>query len=376
MNEQKEPRWVPYSPPPQTRGDRARFLMRRYGFGAACVLIVAGFVALLVLLSGGFSLGGSAAPASRSGPASQSGTASRTAGTEGAAAPFQGTTTFSVLTRPRGATVALDGERIGTTPLDRQTIEAGVYVLSVQLEDRPPMDTVVYLRKGDTHAFTFLLAPEDRPLIADAEPKNEPEPVERVPQPRSSPEPPPSPSTEPSQPSNRQPPPAPSPEPEARTGTMQLTSEPGDALVFIDGEPAGHTPLTVSDLPVGPHSVRFQLQGYQPDRKRVFVTTRETSDVHGRLRPVTGTLKVLAYPWGSIYIDGRLHKRNTDVWYSTRLPAGSYRVKVIHPALGTKERVVTLEGGAERAIIFNLNRPSDPGSSARAPTADSTTGAS
>jgi hypothetical protein len=53
-----------------------------------------------------------------------------------------------------------------------------------------------------------------------------------------------------------------------------------------------------------------------------------------------GTLQVLVKPWGSIFIDGKLHKIDTDVVYTVQQPMGEHRLQVEHPVLGAFYRSV------------------------------------
>jgi serine/threonine-protein kinase len=52
-------------------------------------------------------------------------------------------------------------------------------------------------------------------------------------------------------------------------GAIDLQSEPSRAMVYLDGEPQGPTPLVLERVASGPHQIRFELDGYQP-----FETTR------------------------------------------------------------------------------------------------------
>jgi hypothetical protein len=73
----------------------------------------------------------------------------------------------------------------------------------------------------------------------------------------------------------------------------------------------------------------------------------------------TGALSVLVRPWGSIYIDGRLKERNTDVRYSTPLKAGQYVLRVEHPTLGVREQVVEIRNGETQHLVLDLSERQD-----------------
>ena len=73
------------------------------------------------------------------------------------------------------------------------------------------------------------------------------------------------------------------------------------------------------------------------------------------LEALQGTLKVLAKPWGTIYIDGTLHKREADIWYSTKLAPGTYTVEIEHATLGRWKQQVVITAGEERSLEVDFN---------------------
>jgi hypothetical protein len=108
--------------------------------------------------------------------------------------------------------------------------------------------------------------------------------------------------------------------------------------------------------------VTLSLDGYESWRAEVQVQPDTTRRVHGTLEPETGRLRVLARPWGTIYVNGTLHVRESDVWYETDLPAGTHRVTVVHPALGQRAQAVEVRSGEETAVVVDLQQaPSGEG---------------
>jgi hypothetical protein len=71
-------------------------------------------------------------------------------------------------------------------------------------------------------------------------------------------------------------------------GTLTVESRPADATVFIEGRESGHTPCTVTDLPVDrPMSVRIQREGFQPSEQRIEWNGRREQTVEVRLEPLS-----------------------------------------------------------------------------------------
>ena len=87
-----------------------------------------------------------------------------------------------------------------------------------------------------------------------------------------------------------------------------------------------------------------------------YVLAQQQSTVNRQLKQLLGTLKILVKPWGSIYIDGELHKEESDIWYTTKLMSGYHRVQVEHPSLGNWDQVVEVPAGEEHAITIDFNK--------------------
>jgi Protein kinase domain/PEGA domain len=90
-------------------------------------------------------------------------------------------------------------------------------------------------------------------------------------------------------------------------GQMTLDSNPQGAQVHIDGktDPSWVTPITMSGLSAGQHSVSFSKPGYASDTRTVAVASGGRALVTGRLAQLVATLAVSSTPAGAnIFIDG------------------------------------------------------------------------
>ncbi|MDI9633542.1 MAG: PEGA domain-containing protein [Methanolinea sp.] len=76
---------------------------------------------------------------------------------------------------------------------------------------------------------------------------------------------------------------------EKETGTLSVISDPPGARVLVDGAERGVTPLSVTGLAAGPHSVRIAGAGYQEYVSSVDVIAGETATVQVSLVPVGTT---------------------------------------------------------------------------------------
>ncbi|MDX1532223.1 MAG: PEGA domain-containing protein, partial [Rhodothermales bacterium] len=258
-----------------------------------------------------------------------------------AAPPRPTATTLHLLTVPSGASVLLDGEPVGTTPLRLADLAHGPYDVRISHDSHAPVDTVVYVEKGAVTLVTLSLDSAGDPEGPTTEP-----PERAVPLP---------PAREPERPAPR----AAAAAPESRdvplTGVLHVRSEPAEAEVFVDGRPRGKSPLRLDSLSVGTHRVVLQLTGYQRMAVEVEVVAGQPQILSASLSPALGTLVVRARPWGSIYVDGTLRAADTDLALELSLPAGPHEVRVEHPTLGTWEETVDVEANSTARIVADLN---------------------
>lgn len=87
--------------------------------------------------------------------------------------------------------------------------------------------------------------------------------------------------------------------------TMELTSAPSGATVFIDGEKVGQTPLSLQVLP-GERAIKLELGSHLPVEFTENVPVRGSVKVERTLEKVPARIVVVALPEGtSIAIDGK-----------------------------------------------------------------------
>ncbi len=91
-------------------------------------------------------------------------------------------------------------------------------------------------------------------------------------------------------------------------GQMTVDSTPQGAQVQLDGatDPTWVTPLAVSSLDPGPHSITVSKSGYVTDSRTIKVVSGGKSSVVIHLNQLTATLSVTSNPPGAnVYVDGR-----------------------------------------------------------------------
>jgi TonB family protein len=230
-----------------------------------------------------------------------------------------------VLTYPPGAAVWVDGDSVGVTPVPPHALREGTHALSIRKEGFAPYDTVVWLASDETSFHHVELvaggARSMRPAQASPARAQSEGGTEEA----------------------------------SGRGGIAVSSDPAGSEVWIDDERVGTTPLTLSGLTRGWHRLSIRHDGYEPQVVEVEVEPGAVADLQVTLVEPEGALTVLVRPWGSIYIDGRLHKLDTDAPYRTALAVGTYRVKALHPTLGALEREVVVEAGGAERIVLDLS---------------------
>ncbi len=149
--------------------------------------------------------------------------------------------------------------------------------------------------------------------------------------------------------------------PPPTTGTLDVSSSPSGAKVYIDGAYRGRTPLTIGLNP-GAHDVELRLPGYQPYRVRVQVRAGQTSRVSPRLVRVvsTGTLSVDSSPQGAeVYVAGAFRGRTP---LNVSLDEGTYDVELRLPGYETYRARVQVRSGQTSRLAPRLQPVATTGS--------------
>jgi len=339
------PLWIPPEPPPPPTGwRRIPYWLQRHGFSITVLLVIAAVGALLTWNP--FAQPSIfPSPQTAVQPTPQPITPER---------PSVGSTRLSIQSEPAGASVWLNGDSLGVTPLVGDSVRAGVYLLSVRHDGYYDADTVAVFRPGTAPPVRLRLV--ERSLRART-----PEPAP----PQASRSPDPNPGTPVT---TRETASTPS-SPPVQTGSLEITSSPSGATIFLNGEPRGTTPRTIDDLTAGPYDLRLQHEGYTDWTGSASVRARNVRRISAELTARTGTLRILAQPWGTIYVNGNVQARNADIWVSTTLSPGSHEITAVHPALGRQTRTVTVRPESTVSVTIDLQRP--PPSTGSRDTADS-----
>ena len=210
------------------------------------------------------------------------------------------TGTLSVDSSPQGAEVFVDGGRVGRTPV-RLALDEGAHDVELRLAGYEPYRARVQVRAGQT----TRLSPR---LVAIV-----------------------------------------------RTGTLEVTSTPDGAEVFVDGGYRGRTRLLMQ-VDAGVHEVEVRLGGYTRYKARVRVESGQTTRVHARLVPAKATLDLSVNVEAQVFLDGYPLGPARNGRLTTQVSPGSRELVVIAPGYRVYVDTVRLEPGGYHKLVVHLQR--------------------
>ncbi|MGD9898674.1 MAG: PEGA domain-containing protein [Calditrichaceae bacterium] len=143
-----------------------------------------------------------------------------------------------------------------------------------------------------------------------------------------------------------------------KSGSLAINSNPSEAIVSLDGKELKErvTPFTLESVPPGKHRISIKKPGYSEFSGSITVIENQESNFFGELKQLTGDLEVHVKPWGTIYIDGKLMKKETDIKYMVQLPAVKHVVRVIHPSLGVCEKEINIKDKETVKFSVDFNK--------------------
>ncbi len=140
-------------------------------------------------------------------------------------------------------------------------------------------------------------------------------------------------------------------------GVLFIISEPSGASIYFDGSRIGKTPLTFENVKVGEHKILLQKEGYEVLSRSVWVKSLKVTSIEEKLIPIVGKLIVRVKPSGAtLKIDGNKEIENIKDLFETELPVGSHRVEVAYPPLGKWFKTVEIARNKPHEILIDFNK--------------------
>jgi len=138
---------------------------------------------------------------------------------------------------------------------------------------------------------------------------------------------------------------------------LYIESNPENAEIWIDDLYMKNlkTPIEIDNLPQGQHSIKLSKKGYRQYNSSIILEPDTNNKIFADLTASLGQLEIVVRPWGSIYIDGQLKKRDTNTKYTTRLTTGVHQIKVQHPLYGNWEKEVNVQEDYVTTLPIDFN---------------------
>ena len=138
------------------------------------------------------------------------------------------------------------------------------------------------------------------------------------------------------------------------TGVLFITSDPSGVTVTVDGETAGTTPLTLSGVKPGLHTVATTTKDYVDVEATITVTAGEVASVPFALTKATGSFVLTSDLVGmKVYLDGAYigdvmpgQELSVD-----NLMVGPHTLRLEGPFFSTEQSFATGKGEAARTTI-------------------------
>jgi len=217
---------------------------------------------------------------------------------------------FAVMSEPAGATVSIDGQELGTTPLLAPCPE-GEHVLVIEKKGFARAQRTVQFSKDRSTEMTFTLQPLP------------PEPA------------------------------------------LAVTTEPSGALVVVDDKELGKTPF-IGVVPSGEHVLVLRLEGRRTAQAQIMMPEDRDLDLRFTLDEAkTARAPVIAVssePTGAaVLVDDREAGKTP---YLSVLAAGEHKLKLAHPGFLPYEKTLSMPGDHDLEVTLALvPEPPAPGPS-------------
>jgi len=233
-----------------------------------------------------------------------------------------GTGSIFITTQPVGATVFLDGSRIGDTPLPLGGIPVGKHNLKVSLKNYEDVGREIEVTNDDTLTINIIMEEKE----------------------------------------------------EISPGTVIVNSNPKNAIVNFDKVNIGKTPAKLENVSEGPHDIEIILEGYKSHSEKINVVTGETITLEVNLSSIeiippdlspspketknSGEDVFLTIrtrpPDAQIYINGKLSGNSPQI--DIPVKPGKYDIKIVKSGFQTHKEEIEVSNKSSGEILISLEK--------------------
>jgi serine/threonine protein kinase len=206
---------------------------------------------------------------------------------------------IKITSNPNGSMVYLNGKRVGETPFEDNNLRTGRYNIIVRSANHLDYKRTISITKDNLTPISASLIP---------------------------------------------------------AGTVIIKSQPGGAVVYLNGNRLGTTPINNQSLRESRYTLKFTREGYKDLDTTINVIHKEQTNLTANLRLSTGLFKILVRPYGSVYINNKEISENSIAQISENLAVGKYTIKATHPTLGSWEKQIEITDGKTNEYVVDFNR--------------------
>ena len=134
---------------------------------------------------------------------------------------------------------------------------------------------------------------------------------------------------------------------------IRVTTDPPGAIVSMDDNRIGISPLEIRRMVPGSHTVAVSRKGFKPVSKTILLGWRSRAHVAIDLPPIKGWMKVTSTPSAaSVWLDGK--RRGDTPLYIDRLSLGAHRVRLTKSGYRPREETISVTGKTLLPVAFSL----------------------
>lgn len=138
------------------------------------------------------------------------------------------------------------------------------------------------------------------------------------------------------------------------SGIVEIQTEPAGADVTVNGIARGKTPITVNDIPKGRASVKLSLNGFKDESRELSINAGDRQVLSVLLQGLPGTLSLSSVPDGArFYVNGEYRGKTSVVLPG--LAPGDYVVRAELEGYGTETRRIAIDNGSTPREEFRLS---------------------
>ncbi len=121
-------------------------------------------------------------------------------------------------------------------------------------------------------------------------------------------------------------------------GILKISTNPGDAMVFINGKYKGQSPLEIDSIISGEnYEIVIKKDGYREWKKTVTVGNNKILNLQIKLEPSFGLLSINVIPWAEVIIDGNRYGETPLL--NIKLQTGNRKIRLINKNLNIEREI-------------------------------------